>query len=47
MWTGVTIGLAGKKFSGSPNNRGSRRLSMTNINITITIPIKSLIEKYG
>lgn len=47
IWTGVTIGFAGKKFSGSPNSRGSSRFIMININIRMVIPMRSLIEKYG
>lgn len=47
MWTGVTNGLAGIKFSTSPNKKGLVKTNMNNAhNITIK-PNKSLIEKYG
>lgn len=45
MWTGVTKGFAGIKFSGSPNVQGKKKQIIIN-NLIITInPNKSLDEK--
>lgn len=47
MCTGVTNGLAGIKFSGSPSIQGSnRQISVKPINITKN-PNKSFVVKYG
>ena len=47
MWTGVTKGLAGIKFSTSPNKNGLVKTSIKRAhNITMN-PNKSFIEKYG
>jgi hypothetical protein len=43
----VTSGLAGIKFSTSPNIFGSRRIINLSPKIMISTPIKSLIEKNG
>ena len=47
MWTGVTSGLAGIKFSTSPIRKGLMRVMEINRVIKHTIPTKSLIEKNG
>lgn len=47
IWTGVTIGLAGVKLSGSDNINGSDKFNEINIIKINENPIKSLIEKYG
>jgi hypothetical protein len=47
MWTGVTKGLAGIKFSGSPNSQGNiKTISLSLKNITKN-PKRSLDVKYG
>lgn len=47
MWMGVTIGFAGEKFSGSIVKNGFKLIHVVKINMVITIPRMSLIEKYG
>jgi hypothetical protein len=47
IWGGVTMGLAGVKFSGSLKRNGVFRLINKNERITMMNPIKSLIVKYG
>jgi len=47
MWIGVTRGLAGLKFSGSPNARGAVRIMVIVSIITRIIPRMSLDEKNG
>lgn len=44
---GVTKGLAGIKFSGSPNNQGFCKQIYKNIIIKIITPNRSFLEKYG
>lgn len=43
MWGGVTSGLAGVKFSGSPRRLGANRASETSREIINTNPRMSLI----
>lgn len=45
IWTGVTNGLAGLKFSGSPRRFGARRVSRTNRASKSKNPTTSLIVK--
>lgn len=47
IWIGVTMGFAGEKFSGSIVKNGFKLIHVVNINIVITTPNMSLIEKYG
>lgn len=47
MWTGVTIGLAGMKFSGSPKSQGAWRQIYINTKKNTKNPNRSLTEKYG
>jgi len=47
MWIGVTRGLAGLKFSGSPNMRGDVMIMDRVSMITRIIPKISLDEKNG
>jgi len=45
IWTGVTKGLAGIKFSGSPNIQGKKKqMTISKLDITIK-PKRSLKEK--
>jgi len=45
MWTGVTSGLAGIKFSGSPNIQGKKKQIIINSKIMVKKPNRSLDEK--
>jgi len=45
MWTGVTRGLAGIKFSGSPNIHGKKKQIVINSIIIVKKPNKSFEEK--
>lgn len=47
IWTGVTNGLAGIKFSGSPNAQGKKKQMIINNKIITIKPNTSLKEKYG
>jgi hypothetical protein len=47
MWIGVTRGLAGLKFSGSPNRRGVLVTKDKNSRVVIRAPNVSFDEKYG
>jgi hypothetical protein len=47
MCTGVTRGLAGIKFSGSPNVQGKKKQIIISSIIIIKNPNKSFDEKYG
>lgn len=47
IWTGVTRGLAGMKFSGSPKVQGNRREITNNLSNITKKPLKSLKVKYG
>jgi len=47
MCTGVTRGLAGIKFSGSPNVQGKKKQIIISNIIIIKNPNKSFDEKYG
>jgi len=47
MWTGVTIGFAGKKLSGSISKNGVKKHSRRKKNMTISALLKSFIVKYG
>lgn len=47
MWTGVTNGLAGIKFSGSPNIQGKKKQIIIRKVLIIIKPKISLKEKYG
>jgi len=44
MWTGVTRGLAKRKFSGSVIRFGVNKIIIINRNIAITYPNTSLVE---
>jgi hypothetical protein len=45
MCTGVTKGLAGIKFSGSPSNQGKKKQIIIKKNIIVKNPNKSFEEK--
>lgn len=47
IWIGVTIGLAGEKFSGSIVKKGFKLIAKIKIDIEIVIPKISLVVKYG
>jgi len=47
MWTGVTIGLAGVKLSGSLSMYGSFRVSTVSSMMVIVNPRMSFTVKYG
>ncbi|KZC15177.1 hypothetical protein WN55_09010 [Dufourea novaeangliae] len=47
MCSGVTIGLAIMKLSGSPNINGFIEIKVNNIIIIIKNPMISFVEKYG
>jgi len=47
MWIGVTRGLAGLKFSGSPNASGAVKIIVIVSIITKIIPRMSFDEKKG
>lgn len=47
MWGGVTRGLAGVKFSGSPSRFGENSASSRSKRINSKKPRRSLYEKYG
>ena len=44
MWTGVTRGLAGMKFSGSVNRLGARSAMIIRVNINTATPRRSFAE---
>jgi len=45
IWTGVTRGLAGIKFSGSPNIQGKKKQITIKSKIIVKKPNRSLDEK--
>jgi len=45
IWTGVTRGLAGIKFSGSPNIQGKKKQIIIKSKIMVKKPNRSLDEK--
>jgi len=47
MWTGVTIGLAGIKFSGSVEIYGEIQIIIEKIIIVMIKPTKSFLVKNG
>jgi len=47
MWTGVTSGLAGIKFSGSPKSVGENKAMIVNPESSKKNPKISLYEKYA
>lgn len=47
MWVGVTSGLAGVKFSGSPRRLGENRANRQRKEASIRNPKRSFIVKYG
>jgi hypothetical protein len=47
MWTGVTRGLAGIKFSGSPRAQGPQKQIEKRKDSNTKAPNKSFVLKYG